>query len=263
MSRAHRLAVAALALSVLAGALTLMASPGLAEIRPPGDILDLGRWKLTLPTGPVDKASEVLQPGLGTFIDYRWFLSTAAEDAVRLRAPVACTPAATGPFCGSRTSLNTRYARSELREMNPDGSRAAWSTTSGVHTMEARFAFTRLPETKPHLVAMQVHGADDDVTTIRLEGNTLWATDGDNPHYQVLDDDYELNTPVTIRYVARDGSIRVYYEGALKATVESASTGDYFKAGAYTQANCDNSTPCDGRVNYGAVMFYSLRVAHQ
>ena len=58
-----------------------------------------------------------------------------------------------------------------------------------------------------------------------------------------------------------NGSIKAYYNGVLQTTIPVSFTTGYFKAGVYTQANCDNSSPCD-TTNYGQNTIYSLSVTH-
>jgi len=59
-----------------------------------------------------------------------------------------------------------------------------------------------------------------------------------------------------------DGKIEAYYNGELQTTVESDASEAYFKTGAYTQANCEKSDPCD-ESNYGEVVLYELNVEHR
>lgn len=44
--------------------------------------------------------------------------------------------------------------------------------------------------------------------------------------------------------------------------MESDASEAYFKTGAYTQANCEKSDPCD-ESNYGEVVLYELNVEHR
>jgi hypothetical protein len=122
-------------------------------------------------------------------------------------------------------------------------------------------AFTRLPSGKPHLVGAQIHDAADDVTVFRLEGSNLYVTDGDDPHYKLVTSSYTLGTPFEAAYVVSGGQVRAYYNGQLVATLAKNFSGAYFKAGAYTQANCSNSSPCSP-ANYGETVIYDLQVAH-
>jgi Alginate lyase len=84
-----------------------------------------------------DAISGPLETGLrATTYNSAHFALTDAGDRVVFTAPVDGT-----------TTKNSRYARSELREMN-GAQEAAWSTTSGVHTLVVTQAVTRLPEAK-------------------------------------------------------------------------------------------------------------------
>jgi hypothetical protein len=215
----------------------------------PASILDLKNWKETLPTGSDGEPDEVAQPELATYANAPWFTGNAGCDGVVFRAAVAGV-----------TTSGSRYPRSELREM--DGAdRASWSTTAGTHTMVIDEAITQLPNDKPQLVAGQIHDPDNDVTVFRLEDTKLYVTNGDDSHYQLVTDNYQLGTRFQAKFVAGGGQIKAYYNGTLAATVAVESSGDYFKAGAYTQANCDKSAPC-ADTNYGEVVIYGLTVTH-
>ena len=58
-----------------------------------------------------------------------------------------------------------------------------------------------------------------------------------------------------------NGSIKAYYNGVLQTTIPVSFTTGYFKAGVYTLANCDNSSPCD-TTNNGQNTICSLSVSH-
>jgi hypothetical protein len=223
--------------------------PGDAEI--PSDVLDLSDWKVTLPIGGDEDPTEILQPDLDSYSHDPFFTVTEAGDAVQFRSPV-----------NGVTTGGSSYPRSELREMESGGGdEIEWSSTSGTHTMTVEEAFTHLPEEKPHLVGAQIHGGDDDVTALRLEGSELWITEGDETHHHLITDSYELGTVFEIKYVVSGGEIEVYYNGELQTTLEHSDSTNYFKTGAYTQANCENSSPCSDD-NYGEVNIYGLDVTH-
>ncbi|SOD63720.1 Beta-glucanase, GH16 family [Streptomyces zhaozhouensis] len=218
----------------------------------PSRVLDLSDWKVTLPTGDDGDPTEIYQPELDEFAHDPYFRVGDSGDTVRFRAPV-----------NGVTTGGSSYPRSELREMEPGGGdEIEWSSTSGTHTMTVREAFTHLPEERPHVVGAQIHGGDDDVTVIRLEGSELWITEGDTRHHHLITDDYELGTVFEVSYVVSDGEIEVYYNGELETTLDHSDSTNYFKAGAYTQANCGNSSPCD-EDNYGEVEIHELTVTHQ
>ncbi|MFI0821121.1 polysaccharide lyase family 7 protein [Streptomyces sp. NPDC021098] len=228
-------------------------APGAATARCkyPADVLDLTDWKMTLPTGEEEDPTEITQPDLATFSARPWFQATEDCDAVRFRSAV-----------DGVTTGGSGYPRAELREMTDGGEdEASWPTTEGTHTLEVDEAFMALPKDKPHLVGAQIHGGDDDVTVFRLEGSNLYITEGDDSHHHLVTDDYELGTAFEARFVARNGKIAVYYNGRRETTISYDGDTNYFKAGAYTQANCSNSQPCD-RDNYGEVHISRIEVDH-
>lgn len=241
-------AVAALTIPVVATAGTAAAA---APCDYPAQQLDLTSWKQTLPTGSSGSPAEIKQPALATFSSSPWFTVNSKCTGVQFRSAV-----------NGVTTPNSSYARSELREMNDDGSdEAAWSASSGTHTMVFREAFNKLPNDKPHVVGAQIHDGDDDVTVFRLEGSSLYITKGNDTHHKLVTSNYKLNTVFEGKFVVSGGQIKAYYNGALQTTISHSASGNYFKAGAYTQANCGNSSPCSSS-NYGQVSMYKLQVTH-
>jgi poly(beta-D-mannuronate) lyase len=232
------------------------AAPGLTRCDHPAQVLDLRRWKLTLPYGKDDDAShpkEIRQPVLASFASSPWFRPTDDCTGVVFRAAV-----------NAPTTSGSKYPRSELREMNEDGTNAAWSSIVGTHIMTVTEAFTKLPEGKPHLVGAQIHDDSDDISVFRLEGSNLYVTDGDNPNYKLITDSYVLGTPFEAKFVVSNGTVQAYFNGALQATLHKEFSNAYFKAGAYTQANCERvaPAPCSAD-NYGETVIYRLDVSHQ
>ncbi|GAB4086295.1 polysaccharide lyase family 7 protein [Myceligenerans cantabricum] len=247
------LAAAMLATAMLVGGTLTMGSSAAAA--PPCDYpaqqLDLENWKVTLPTGSSSSPTEIKQPDLETFSVAPWFQVNARCTGVQFRAAV-----------NGVTTSGSGYPRSELREMADGGTeQASWSATSGTHTMVFREAFNHLPEDKPHVVGAQIHDGDDDVTVFRLEGTSLYVTKGNDTHHKLITSDYQLNTVFEGKFVVSGGQIKVYYNGVLQTTIAHTSSGNYFKAGGYTQANCGNSSPCSSS-NYGQVSIYKLQVTH-
>jgi hypothetical protein len=215
----------------------------------PADVLDLTNWKLTLPTGSAGSPTEIKQPALASYTNSPYFV--VAGDGVQFRAPV-----------NGVTTSGSSNPRSELREMANNGtSNASWSSTSGTHTLVVRESFDVLPSVKPHLVGAQIHDADDDVTVFRLEGSSLYVTNGDTTHHKLVTSSYVLGTVYEAKFVVTGGKVKAYYNGVLQTTISKSFSGAYFKAGAYTQANCSNSSPC-AATNYGQTTLHSLAVSH-
>jgi len=217
----------------------------------PADVLNLTNWYLGLPVGKEESPTNVYQPELATYANDPWF--TTADDctAVRFRAPV-----------NGVTTSGSNNPRSELREMTNSGKdKASWSSSSSTHTMVIDQAVTDVPKGRPNVVAGQIHDASDDVSVFRLEGSKLYVTDGDDPHHHLVTDSYKLGTRFEAKFVVSDDKIKAYYNGTLQTTLSKKFSGAYFKAGAYTQANCGNASPCSSD-NYGQVKIYGLKVTH-
>ncbi|MBP9719460.1 MAG: polysaccharide lyase family 7 protein [Candidatus Levybacteria bacterium] len=222
----------------------------------PAKVLNLTNWKITLPIGSDEKPTEVKQPVLTTYELNPWFVSIDNGKAVRFRAPVS-----------SVTTSGSNYPRSELREMTNNGTQqASWSSSTGIHTMTVDQAITAVPTTKKHVVAGQIHDADDDVIVIRLEYPKLYVNvDGDN--VVTLEENYQLGKRFTVKFVAQNGQTKVYYNGNTTPayTLTKDYIGAYFKAGAYTQSNCnrEGQTSLCNDNNYGEVVIYDVDVTHR
>jgi hypothetical protein len=246
-----------IAIAVAAAAVTATVGPPATAATPatctyPAEVLNLTNWKITLPIGSDEKPTEIKQPALQTYAKSPWFVPSSDCMSVRFRAAV-----------NGVTTSGSSYPRSELREMANNGTEnASWSTTSGTHTLVVDEAFTHLPNDKPQLVGAQIHDANDDVTVFRLEGTKLYITNGDTTHHKLVTDNYQLGTRFEAKFVVSGGKIKAYYNGVLQTTISSSGSGNYFKTGAYTQANCGNSDPCEDG-NYGEVVLYNVTVTHK
>lgn len=221
----------------------------------PSQVFDLTNWKETLPLGESEKPREIKQTELNTFKISPWFIAAEDKSFVQFRAPV-----------DGVTTSGSGYPRSELREMTDSGKKnASWSSTSGTHTMSIDQAITAVPKTKKHVVAGQIHDADDDVIVIRLEYPNLYVNvDGDN--VKTIDSNYELGKRFTVKFEVKDGKTNIFYNGESSPTytLDKSYSGAYFKAGAYTQSNCSREASGDcNESNYGEVRIYSLNVTHQ
>lgn len=213
----------------------------------PSQLLDLTNWKIQLPIGADESPDEVVQPELDTYQVDPWFVPTPNCDGIQFRSAV-----------NGVTTGGSSYPRSELREMN-GGDEAAWSSTDGTHTMTIDQTVTHLPNEKQHMVVGQIHGGDDDVSVFRVEGTSLYVTNGDDTHYQLVTDNFALNKRFQVQFVVADGTITHYYNGEQVASLDADFSTGYFKAGAYTQANCENSSPCD-ETNYGETIIHDVRL---
>lgn len=214
--------------------------------RTPGDVLDLENWYLTLPSGKPGSPNTIHQPALDQYRS-EYFGLNDARNGVVFRTTA-----------GGVTTKNSKYPRSELREMKGKD-KAAWSNSSGTHTLTARQAVTALPKAKPELVTAQIHDASDDVLMVRLEGRKLVVQYNDGDSEIVIDPNYVLGTVFDVKIVAANNRIQVFYNNALKATVNKKGTGWYFKSGSYLQSNTSKG---DAPSAVGEVVIYSLNVTH-
>jgi hypothetical protein len=229
---------------------------GSPSVNYPANVLDLTNWKLNIPLDEDKdgKSDEIKQPKLGNYSITPWFQNNETNNGVVFRAN-----------CGGITTSGSGYPRSELREMINNGkSGASWSSDAGTHTMEIEQAITHLPTVKPHIVAGQIHDADDDVIVFRLEGKKLFI-DHNGADGAVLTPNYELGTRFRVKFEVSGGQVKSYYNDALVETYAVHFSGAYFKAGAYVQSNCQGrkkvaGESCDA---YGEVVIYKVTVKHQ
>jgi hypothetical protein len=205
----------------------------------PSQVLDLATWKLNLPTNN----QQVTQPALASFYD----------DAFRVVEAVQFTVT-----CGEEPQPGSKFPRSELREMNADGSNASWSTTSGVHKMELTQRITHLPVVQPKLVCGQIHSVTDYLILVVLNGQQLYVK-YKNTVAGILNENYQLGTYFDMTIQVERGYVDVFYNGA--HLVHQAMTEDqcYFKAGCYLQSNTSLG---DLPTAYGQVEITSLTVSH-
>jgi Alginate lyase len=137
--------------------------------------------------------------------------------------------------------------------------KAAWSNTSGVHTLTVTGAVTHLPQAKPEAVAAQIHDTHDDVLQIRLEGTRLLAQYDDGARQVELDPNYTLGTRYNLNITAADQRVQVNYNDAKKVDLPLSGSGWYFKTGAYVQSS--TSTGDQPPAN-AQVVVYSLAATH-
>jgi hypothetical protein len=220
--------------------------PGRAALKSPGELIDTNEWYLTLPTGKDGSPDTVEGSNLATYHS-KFFNLTGKRDGIVFHAGA-----------DGVTTKNSHYPRSELREMNGT-EKASWSNTAGTHVLEVREAFTKLPDSKPEVVGVQIHDAEDDVMQIRLEGKTLMVQYNDGGSEAVLDPDYKLGTPFDTKIVAANGKVDVLYNGQKKAELPLSGSGWYWKVGAYVQSNASKG---EGSGSAGEVVVYKADISH-
>jgi hypothetical protein len=165
---------------------------------------------------------------------------------------------------------HSHYPRSELRELNADGSDASWPI-SGTNTLSASVAVTQVPD---HVCVGQLHvgqpiqveGAPSTKPILELyyyrSGDIAVGIEDGAAGGQTIHSLSHVPLAQVFRY-----TIQVTGEGALTIAIDGKSAsftmprdfsdyGAYFKAGAY-----DQSVGVDPTVG-ATVKFYALRVSH-
>ncbi len=212
----------------------------------PAEIIGSRNWYLTLPTG-AEGDPDTVEPSELESYDSEYFRLNESRDGVVFTANA-----------GGVTTENSKYPRSELREMN-GGEKASWDGRSGTHVMELDQAITKTPSTKPDVIAGQIHGGDDDVMQIHLSGSELTVKYADGKKDVPLDDAYRLGERFRVKIESSDGQVKVWYNGDLKADLPIFGAQSYFKAGAYVNSNTSKGASSSDE---GQVVVYDVNISH-
>ena len=216
----------------------------------PADVLNLSKWKITLPislNSNPNKATEIKQPQLKTYSNSEYFRLNAAKNGVLLKAIAG----------GARTSTNTAYARSELREMQGDDGTesAAWNCKNTDHGMYLEQTLLHTTTNKPEATIAQIHDSKNDLVMVKYFGPSfangstdigkLEARFNNDTTKKLLDSTNKIGDPMTIDIAVRSGgNVTVNYKNLRSGVTSSTSTvkmtgiigSCYFKAGIYIQA---------------------------
>ncbi|MFC3077608.1 polysaccharide lyase family 7 protein [Phenylobacterium terrae] len=228
--------------------------------------IDFTNWKLTLPTdssgGFSGTAVEI--KNLDGYENPKYFY-TGADGAMVTVAPVE----------GATTS-GSKYARSELREMN-GSDRAAWKLDQGgqmVGTLEIDVAPTTFGGDSGRVIFAQIHGQDDELVRFYWEGNQVYfkndqaGSSNSELRFDLLNGagerpDISLNERFSYSIDAEGSSLVVkvwadgdVYTSSTKINDVWQSDSFYFKAGTYLGTN---ETQGEG---YGQTSYFDLRFTH-
>src|SRR5690606_27621348 len=156
-----------------------------------------------------------------------------------------------------RTSNNTKYPRTELREFeepdehggDPDSHRAAWDGSAGTHWMQGRTRVKQVTREEHGVCFFQIHDADSDLVRIQTEkkGNGLclvarWTPNSGGEQRKELMD-YQLGQWVDWYLEVVNGRCRVVIDNQELLNVSGMGrSGCYFKHGAYAQSAVNNVT---------------------
>lgn len=199
-------------------------------------------WKLTLPTGRKGKPTETRAP----FADVQGIFEKTVGGYI-MTCPV-----------NGVTTPNTKYARCEFRELNANGTLAAWDASKGIHVMEYSLKVMQYPPKKPHIVIGQIHDSKDDVLEVRYEHPRIVVKQS-SKLFGVITDAYDGGF-IKIKMMYTDGVVTVtnnYNDREILCRV-SKRKGCYFKVGNYIQSNITY----DQEGAKSVVFFRSAKVIH-
>jgi hypothetical protein len=228
----------------------------------PGGNFDLSLWALQEPVGSPGRPRVITPARLVGPDGYQdeYFFTSPADGAMTFWDPE-----------NGVTTLHSRYPRSELRELNADGSDASWPI-SGTNRLSASVAVTQVPD---HVCIGQLHVGEP----IQLEGGRSTKPILELYYYrsgdiavgiedgaaggQTIHHLSHAQLAQVFRYtieVTGDGVITIAIDGASASFTmprDFSGYGAYFKAGAY-----DQSAGMDPTVG-ATVKFYALHVSHE
>lgn len=231
-------------------------TPALSTTVAPGGNFDLSHWEIQLPIGSPGSPTTITAPqleGPKGFTD-KYFFTNTTDGSMSFWDPE-----------NGVTTPNSNFSRSELREMNADGSQAAW-LAPGTHTLSATLKVTQVPD---HVAVGQIHlGQNSGSTKPLLElfyfknGNVDMAIEqtpaGGNEVHHVVGNvklgtkfSYVIGLNATTISMTLNGTTKTF---ALPSSFKGFTM--YFKAGDYDQTSGSSST-------VGAkVQFYALTIKH-
>lgn len=230
-------------------------------------------WKLQIPELQDGSDTKIKEVGKGTgilFDNYssEYFYYDDSDSAFVFNTPVSAPK-----------TVNTKYARSELREMMGDDKTVNWDW-NGRHCLDVEEAVTKIPA-NGRVMVCQVHGiypnGDNGPVPLKViyEGNKKRLAITYKAHPQSYEDqkiyyfdEVELNQKFTISIQIIDGTgyVSISSNGISQKyeySYNPVTTGwidfyNYFKAGNYIQDCEDNSE------NAGStVKMYNINVTHE
>lgn len=240
------------------GAGSCSGGTGLNPNVPPGSNFNLGIWQLQLPSGSPGSPDTISSSGLEGGYSSQYFYTDSSDGAMTFWTPEKGV-----------TTPNSNFPRSELREMNANGTAANWRL-SGTHTLNATLRVTKVPSsvaigqikigsplesgvttsTKPTL-EMYYRSSGDIVVGIENSPDG-----GQTPHTIA---NIPLGTKFTYQIKATGSTLTVTINGVAHSWPLNPAFlphGQYFKAGDYIQSSSSSTT-------IGAeVKFYALSVTH-
>jgi len=232
---------------------------GLKPSLAPGSNFNLSSWELQEPVGSAGSPTTITSAALAAGFHDSYFFTDPSDGAMTFWDPE-----------NGVTTADSSYPRSELREMNADGSPANWPV-AGNNLLSATVAVTQVPD---HVCIGQIHIGTAIQTGLAASTKPLlelyyYATGAielgiENDPTGGQTSHAITNVPLGTQF---SYSIGLTGDGTITLTIDGAATtfampsgfdgyGQYFKAGDYDQTAGTDAT-------VGAqVKFYALEVSH-
>jgi hypothetical protein len=171
---------------------------------------------------------------------------------------------------GGKTSANTKYPRSELREYatGSTSTKAAWNAASGQHVMRGKTRVMHYAPIKCEVCVAQIHDASDDNLQIRAEatsatGPQTWRLSINGVEVKDLISGVALGQEVAWEIALNNGVLTTKINGATVDTRTPGYTSTsayYFKVGDYPQQN--STDQANASTEYSRVELRDLFVSH-
>jgi hypothetical protein len=235
---------------------TASAATSLDPTVSPGGNFNLSIWQLQLPIGSPGSPTTI-QPaqlkGANGYTNASYFWTDKNDGSMTFWAPEKGV-----------TTPNSNFARTELREMNSNGSAADWSL-SGNHTLSAQL---RVVSVTKNVCVGQVHlGSGGSSTKPLLElyyhsnGDIVLGTENSPSGGQTTHTLGNVSVGTKWTYVINVSGSKINVTVNGKKTSYSIPSSfnaykQYFKAGSYNQSSSSSTT------NGAKVKFYALSVSH-
>jgi hypothetical protein len=187
---------------------------------------------------------------------------------------------------GSYTSPvnpTTHHPRTELRELNADGTKASWAAATGTHVGIGRTVIKHLPAdaeasgtARPWICFAQIHDGLGDVVRLQVGGTMTGgltlrvyphtpnggAADP-SPSSTLIKSTYAIDEIIDWKIEVTSGICRIYLSDVLKYTINGlTATGCYFKAGNYQQFSTLTTDGGYAASSYSTVELSNLSWTH-
>lgn len=150
----------------------------------------------------------------------------------------------------AKTSTNTKYPRSELREFGESGTSViAFSGVSGTHYMLGKSRLMHKMAIKGWICFFQVHDASSDLCRVQLEDTKIVMRNtppgSDSETVKTVQASYTMTDEIDWKMQIVNGLGTVFLGGVSVGTFPASEGGLYYKAGCYSQSGTASGEAAD------------------